>query len=329
MLHQKIKKASSKKTFALIMVLVAFSLLQICQIAYVSGQTSSSNQWAMAIQIQEAGQNSASTVFAPFDQIQLYANVTYGNLAQPNMLVSFKVESPTNSVNITRIETTNSSGIAQFVFRPPIDGESQDTLMGTWQAFATVQTTNAPIQENLTFTVQWNQEITSIIFNNSGGQQQTQFSRGDKVTTQIAITSNQIEPVNITLNFADSAGNKINQTQIGNVALNASANNKVQNTFQVPNNATLGLATVNASMYSGAYLGVPIQVCQKESGNFTITNGGANPTPTPTTTPTAPPSSENSISLFSWLLVATGFFTFTTLYMTLRKGKLVGFGQCE
>ena len=70
-----------------------------------------------------------------------------------------------------------------------------------------------------------------------------------------------------------------------------------------------------------------IPIAENRTAEFIIANNNTNNT-TNTTTPTAAPGPtstpnpnpiENSVSLFSWLLVATGLFTFTILFMFLRR----------
>ena len=331
--HRKILGSVAKKTVCVaVIIFLSLMLIQIAPVALAQSQNSSSN-WGLKIQVSKVGANVTGTGFAPFDQIQLSANVTYNNASQPNILVSFQVQSPTGSIdpiNITRIEATNSSGEAAFPFRLPIESDNQSALVGTWQASATIQTTNGTLQQKLSFIVQWNMEITSINLQNSQGQDQTTFSPGDTVEVQLTINNTaQPQAANITLNMQDIAGNIVNQTQILNSQIDTSSTNltQLQTDLQIPSNTAGGQMEINAALYSGNYLDFAIPAGENQTASFTIA-GNTTTTPTPTPTSTATPTSgptptpnviENSVSLFSWLLVATGLFTFTSLFMFLKR----------
>ncbi len=308
------------------MLILAVCLAIIPTIQLIQAQTTATNnQWALSFQIQNT-QNTTSNTFTPFDQIQLSAQVTYGNATQPNILVTFKVYSPSNSpnsINITRIATTDANGDAGCSFQLPAQGENQDSLVGTWQASATIQTANGTVQnslqKNLTFTTQWNLQIASINIQNVQGQNQTIFYSGNTLAVQLAINNQgPSQPANITISMQDLTGKIINQTQIQNTQIAASTTNltQVQGNIQIPNQASLGEATIMAAIYSGNYQNVDIPAAQNKTAYFTI---ATNTAPTVASTPTSPPFIENSISLFSWVLVATGLFTFTALVIFLKR----------
>ncbi len=314
----------------LVLLLLSLTVVQTIQLTYGQTQNAGSNNpWAINLQAQKIGQNTTSNTFAPFDQILLSANVTYNNASQPDILVSFQVNSPTNSINpinITRIEITNSSGEAAFAFRLPIESESQSSLVGTWQASAAIQTTNGTMQQSLNFTSQWNMEITSINLQNSQGQNQTAFSPNDTVGVQLTINNiGQPQTANITLNMQDQQGNIINQTQILNSQIETSSINatQLQTDLQIPDGIAAGQMAINVAIYSGAYNGTNIPAAENQTAYFTVASNtltSPTPTPTPTSGPTPTPNVvETSISLFSWLLVATGLFTFTSLFMFLKR----------
>jgi hypothetical protein len=332
MKNHKRAKTYNRLVHVLLILLLSLAITQTIQAAYGQNNATSNNKWAMSLFI-ENGQNGSNITFTPFDQIQLIANVTYGNATQPDILVYFNVTGPANAPSpnrITRIETTNSSGKAGFSFRLPIQSENESSLVGTWQASATIQTTNGTIQKNLTFSTKWNMEITSINLLDSQGTNQTVFSPGNTVGVQLTI-NNTGEPqtANVTLNMQDPAGNIINQTQFLNSKIDTSTNNatQLQTDLQIPDGTGAGHIAINVAIYSGTYNGTNIPAAENQTAYFTIasnTTVTATPTPTPTPTPTSGPTPtpyviENSVSLFSWLLVATGLFTFTSLFMFLKR----------
>jgi hypothetical protein len=308
-----------------LILLISLALVQTIQIIHAQN-TATKNPWAINLWIANA-QNGTSTTFAPFDQIQLCANVTYSNATQPDILVYFNVTGPSTSVNptiITRIETTNSSGEAVFSFRLPIESDNQSSLVGTWQALATIQTTNGTMQQSLSFTTQWNMEITSINLENSQGTSQTVFSPGNTVQVQLTISSaGQPQTANVTLYMQNQQGDIINQTQILNsqIGTNSTSATQLQTDLQTPDGTTAGQMAINVAIYSGSYQNVSLPIAENQIAYFTLaSNTVATTTPTTTPGPTSSPIVvQNSISLFSWLLIAVGLFTFTSLFMFLKR----------
>ena len=111
------RKIGSRLALTLIVIILFLVMIQTFQLT--QGQSGTSNSpWNLSLQIQN-DQNVTTNTFSPFDQVFLNANVTYENASQPNILVTFKIQSPT-STNITLAAVTNSQGIAVSSFRLPI-----------------------------------------------------------------------------------------------------------------------------------------------------------------------------------------------------------------
>jgi hypothetical protein len=318
MANQKTKKTLKRLIYVLPILLLALSIPQTAQT--VHAQTTST-PWAIKLQILN-DQNTTASIFQPFDQVQLLAKVTYNNASQPDVMVSFKVVGPSsNLINIEKIETTKANGEVTFFFRLPMQAENEDSLIGTWNVTATIS--GAKTQAS-SFITEWGLETTSINLLNSQGKNQTVFSPGNEVAVEATINNlGQAQTANITLNMNDS-GQTINQTVL-NSQIAGSNQTQVQTFLQIPENAPIGQAAINMAIYKGTYNGTEIPAAENQTAYFTVaTNDTSTPTPTPTTTstptPTPPPTVlQNSVSLFSWLLVATGLFTFTLLYMFLRR----------
>lgn len=338
MRRQKNSKACYRILNVLLILILSLAITQTLNVAHAQNNTSN-NQWAMSLTA-ENNKNNVTTTFAPFDQIQLLATVTYGNASQPDILVYFNVTGPQNSNSqtaITRIETTNTTGEAGFSFRLPIASENESLLVGTWQAIATIQTTNGIIQKSLNFTAQWDLETTAINLANSQGQNDTVFSPSDFVSINATINNpGQAQTANVTFSLQDSTGQIINQTEIQNSQIANSNQTQLSTILQIPDNATAGQAEISVAINSGTYAGINIPMAENQTATFTIasSDGTTNPTPTPTSSSTPTPSSsstptsgptptpnsvENTVSLFSWLLIATGIFTFTILTLFLRR----------
>ena len=328
--------------YVMLIVIASFAVTQSIQ--NVHAQTSGS-LWGMTIQIQKVGQNSTSSTFAPFDPIQINANVTYNNASQPDILVYFNVTSPAgspNQISMTMIGTTNSSGQTGCTLRMPINGENQSSIVGTWQVNATIETTNGPLQKSASFVTTWNMQIASLEIANAENQTQTTFAPGDQVNVQLSVNNTSpAQTANVTLNMMDQNGNIVNQTQILNSQIATTGNSsttQIESSIQIPSNSSSGQLSISAGLYSGSFQGVAIPIAESQTVVFNVaSNSTISPTPTPTnsTSPTASPSAgpspapnivQNSVSLFSWLLVATGLFTFTVLVMFLRRKPTLQMG---
>jgi uncharacterized protein YukE len=307
-------KTTRKITYTI--AIIALSLIVIQSIQITKAQNQATDQWALSFSVENA-QNVTSTSFTPFDQIRLSSTVTYGNASVPDLLVTFKVQGPTgsaNPMNITSIAKTNAAGVADSTFRLPAEAENSNSVVGTWQATATIRTSNSTIQKTLSFTTQWNLEITSISIENQQGSNQTIFYPGNTVTVGLAISNaDSAQQANITLNMQDASGNIVNQTQIQNTQIsNGSSPAKVQTTLEIPASAIAGEASITAAIFSGTYQNIDVPAGENQTAYFTIVAPAATPTPTPKIV-------LNSVSLFSWLLIAVGLFTFTSLLVFLRR----------
>ncbi len=324
MTHQKTKKLSRKLVQFLPIVILALAIIQTTQITIAA--TATSNPWAIKLLLLN-DQNVNASVFQPFDFIHLCADVTYNDASQPDVLVSFNIVGPSTSpINIARIETTNATGMAEFSFRLPVEAENEDSIIGKWNVTATV--TGAQPQSS-SFITRWGLETAAISLLNSQGKNQTVYSPGNNVAVEATIQNlGQAQTANVTFNMQES-GQIINQTEVLNSQIGSTNQTQVQTTIQIPNNASAGQAAIIVALYEGAYNGTDIPAAENQTVYFTIAGSNTTtttptPTPTATVTPTPPPTVlQNSVSLFSWLLVATGFFTFTLLYAFLRRKPIL------
>ncbi len=317
-------KRSFAKFIGIIMVVLFLVLPYTIQ--FTHAQASGNDKWALNFQIMNA-QNATSTTFAPFDEIKFSANVTYSNASQPDILVTFKVQGPTesqNPINITRIATTSSSGEAECSFFLPIMNQNNNSVTGTWQTTATIRTSNGTIQQNQDFTTQWKLEIKSISIKNSQNQNQSIFYPGNTCGLLLELKNNgPSQTANITLTMQDSTGKVINQTQIENTQVETTTTNstQIQSSIQIPNSALTGESTITGAIYAGNYNYSMLPAGENKTAYFTITGNIA---PSTTAIPTPSPTVENAMGLFSWLLVATGLFTFTALFMFLKRKTIPG-----
>ena len=221
---------------------------------------------------------------------------------------------------------TDNTSLANMTFRIPME-TNEKSVIGTWEVYVNAKTSNGTLQKTATFQVAWPLQITSINFLDSNVIVQTVFAPGDTAKTVLTLNSSKAQNGNIDLNVQDSAENIINQTQMQDISFNATEDNRVVYEFKIPTSAALGAAILNADIFSGNYNETKIQAAQNKIVYFIIGSGTAIvPKSNATATPTPPPFIENTVSLFSWVLVATGFFTFTTLFMFLRRKPMPKIG---
>jgi len=302
-------KNSSKIMFFTLLMFLSITAVASTKNAIAQTNNGTTNQWGM--DFQTVGPNGFTTAFSPFSEIQLWTNLTYGNVPYAGMLVSFKIQGPSNSSNlnnITRIAITDGTGVAQCSFHLPADAQESNAVIGTWEAYATAQTTTGSIQKNITFTTNWSLSVSSIVFINSQGQNQTFLHPGDYVTAQLSLTNDlqSTQTTNITICAQDSNNQTINQTQLQSIQILPSSPllpSTTRTSFLIPKNISLGLARINATIYSGNYQGIQIQASETKTVYFRII------------------SQNTSVlgSLFPWLLLATGLITFTLLFTLYRR----------
>ncbi|MCW4025007.1 MAG: hypothetical protein NWF01_08235 [Candidatus Bathyarchaeota archaeon] len=318
-------KKMKKQCITSLLLVLSLALCIIQTVNPVNCDTTP-QEWGLNLQIQ----NGTATTH-PFDEVQLTANVTYGGVNQPDVLVTFKLQGPDatgKAVNITRIISTDANGVASWSFRVPIEG--QDPFTGNWTGIAVIQTENGTLEEDVSFNADWSMEITSIRLIDIEGESQTSFYTGEIIETQITIENKeaQAKTVNINVDMEDSTGKIVNQTSLQNVQIQQNTT-IVPATIQLPNNTPEGLTKINVGICSGTFENISIPVAENKTKTFSTLSMHNEPTSSPSSssspTPTATPPEENAISLFSWLLVATGIFTFTALFFFLRRkptGKL-------
>lgn len=319
----------SKLVAISLLLFVTFAIMATTQTTCAQGNTSVTTAWNLNLTLQA---NNGTTInsnqqatFAPFDLIQLSANIVSGNLTAPNTIVVFNVKGPSTSsfpTEITKSSVTDNASSANIIFRIPME-TSERTVLGTWQILANVKASNGTLQQKATFQVAWPIQLTEINFINSKNQNQAVFAPGDTAKASLTLSSNQIQMENINFNVQDDTGKTINQTQMQNISFNATSTNQIDYEFKIPTTAPLGEATLNAGISSGSFQDTTIPSAQNKSVTFII---GTSMGPVTTPTPLPTPFEENTISLFSWVLVATGLFTFTTLFIFLKRKPIQKIG---
>ena len=324
MVKQKTQSLKTRTIGLCLIVFLTFTATVLLQETFAQSNNTASTNWNLNMTMQANNGTkiniNQNPTFAPFDLIQLTANLTKGNLTAPNTPVVFKVKGPISAsypTEIVRSSTTDNTSLANMTFRIPLE-TNEENVQGTWQIFANANTINGILQQNATFQVAWPIQVNLVNLLNSKNQNQKVFLPGDLAKASLKLNSKQEQLGNLTLNVLDADNNVINQTQMQNISFNASKTNQVTVEFKIPKDAEVGAAILNLAIFSGNYQGMAIPAGQNTTANFAISNNTV-PILAPTPNPTPTPLLENSISLFSWILVATGLFTFTALIMFLKR----------
>lgn len=334
MRKQKMAKLQSKIIALSLILFVTFAILATVQTTNAQSNNPVTTAWKLNFTLKAnngtATNSSQQATFAPFDLIQLTTTLTNGNSTAPNTTVVFNVKGPTTAsyqTEIVRSTLTDNTSSANISLRIPME-INEKTVIGPWQIIANVKTSNGTLQQKTTFQVTWPIQIMSINLVNTNNQ--TTLMPGDTAKASLTLKSDKEQRENINLNIQDSTGNTINQTQLPNVSFNASSNNQVVYEFKVPTDTPFGIASISTGVFSGLYNGTEIFAAQNKTVYFIIGNSTTvipTPTVTPGPTPTPLPFIENTVSLFSWVLVATGFFTFTTLFIFLKRKPTPNIGK--
>ncbi len=107
-MKKQIKPRLQPKILALsLIIFVTFAALAAIQIAHAQSDNAVTTAWKLGISLRAnngtAISSSQQATFAPFDLIQITANLTSGNLTAPNIPIAFKVKGPSTASNPSEI----------------------------------------------------------------------------------------------------------------------------------------------------------------------------------------------------------------------------------
>ena len=214
------------------------------------------------------GPNQSSDAFAPQEEVQLYAYVSYHGDPVANMLVAFEVNDPTGETHLYRTNSTDENGIATTSFRIPTT-----PTFGEWAVYATVDIAETTVNDILTFKVGWIIEVTQIKTVNYDGNPKTSFTKGEHVhfnvtIRNIAFTSKE---ATITIVVYDECGVPIGHVTLQNWLIPPGTTQIFIIDLQIPKWAYVGVAAI----YVNAYTDLPTQegtpTCPEKSTTFLIT----------------------------------------------------------
>ena len=223
------------------------------------------------------GLNQLSDAFAPQEEVILYTYLTYQDDPVQNKLVAFEIHGPVNPLsNITIIQTatTNASGIATINFRLPWPAKNPERItFGTWNVYASADVAEVQVEDTLTFKVGWIVEVLSVATIDENLQPQTIFGKGTCVGVKLVLRN--IAMVSKKAMLAVIAYDEL-KVPFGNIIID---NLEIQpgETYiyiycklQIPEWVTLGMAMVNASVYTAPLTEGGVPYCPEVSTTFWI-----------------------------------------------------------
>ncbi len=191
------------------------------------------------------GLGEPSDAFASQETVLLYANVTYNVAPVQNVLVSFSVEGPPNSVQnftLSLSAVTTAEGVAETGFTIPWPAEDPEIItFGVWSVVAYAKNSS----DFLIFRVGWIVELVSLSVVDEDPPQ------GGWLDVQLSLINIAMTPKNATLSlvFTDSLENFIGCLIIDDFIVDIDGAN-LSARFQVPYWAAVGVASVHASVYT-------------------------------------------------------------------------------
>jgi len=309
-------------------------LVPSAAISYTAKAADPSTDWKLGLVFQANNgtmvNSTTQSTFAPFDLVQLIANLTKNDQAVSQATVVFSVKGPSVAsfpTEFVRSTETDVTGLANITFRIPFE-QTEKSVIGRWQVYVNVKTSNETLQEIAYFQVAYPIQNLAVNFYDTAGHSQTIFNPNDTVKAVIKFnssnnSSSQSQTQSINFAVQDSAGNTLSHQEQDILVIVNATENEVVYEFKIPENTPFGLATVDLSIYADTYENVSIPAAPNKRTYFSIGNYTA-PSPdqttaTPTSSPTPPPMIENTLDLFAWLAIATGLLTFALLAIFLKR----------
>ncbi len=263
-------------------ILLLFSLVCPVFLAFQLEVTYASEYWMLDLFTQKKPYdgkdlNQPSDAFAPQEEVILYTYLTYHNTAVANKLVAFEIHGPVNPLNnITFIGTamTNASGMATYNFRIPWPTENPETIIfGTWNAYAShVDTPDVRVEDTLTFEVGWIVEILSIATVSVDFQPQTIFGKGTCVGIELVLRNIAMvsKMAMLAVTAYDEMGVPFDNIIIDDFEIQPGENYTYYE-LQIPEWVFVGMAIVNASVYTAPLTEGGLPYCPEVSTTFLIT----------------------------------------------------------
>jgi len=216
------------------------------------------------------GPNMPSDAFAPQEEVNLTAYLTYNKEPVSNNLVAIEVTDPYNTTIVNRSPITNEGGTATVGFRI-----ASNATFGTYFAVAMTEVSGKIVNDTLTFNVGWIVEIVSIKTINENYMEQKKFTRESYVGIELVLRNIAMTKKKITLTVAiyDCLNTLLNSTE-ENFELQP-GNTTAYFFLHIPKSACVSLereAIVRACVYTAPVSLGGVPYCPETSKPFFITN---------------------------------------------------------
>jgi len=184
-MNAKLKKLAM--TLTITAILLSFTLTNM-KIAFSNGTGGKIDLFTQKEPYSGKGLNMPSDAFGPGEVVILYALVTYSGIPLQNLLATFYVQSPDDTL-IILVKKTNASGIATINFTIPQKRVNVSAVFGEWFALANVLIGDDLFQDTLTFKVNYIVKIVSVRTIDENLTYRTNFGIGGDVGVEITLRS--------------------------------------------------------------------------------------------------------------------------------------------
>jgi len=219
------------------------------------------------------GLNEPCDVFAPQEEVTLYAYVSYRCSPVQNKPVAFEVKTPTGEQYLYRTDTTDENGVATISFRIPWPCEdSEEAMFGNWTVYATVDIAEHIVNDTLTFKVGWIVEITKVETVDIYGNAETSFAKGEHLHFNLTVQNIAFTTKTVTLTIVvyDECRVPIGLVTLQDWVIRPGKTEMFIIDLQIPKWAYIGVATIYANAYTDMPQDDGTPTCPEKSTNFLI-----------------------------------------------------------
>jgi len=222
------------------------------------------------------GPNQSSDAFAPQEEVELYAYVTYRDEPITGKIVAFQVYGPVNrfeNLSFTRTAVTNEEGIASVSFRiiGP-NGYPKGVVFGVWNVVAIVDIAEVTVNDTVSFLVGWIVELVKVETVDVNNISKTDFMKNEsmyfRLTTKNIAMTDRIATLSIDVydNFSFPLGSVIVEDERVPPGVTVFFIRELL----IPKWATLGIGIVHANAYDVSPQLGEVPWCPQVSTTFSI-----------------------------------------------------------
>ena len=213
------------------------------------------------------GPNQPSDMFAPQEEVILYAEAYYDCEPVEYKFVVFEIRDPSGETLIDRTNATNEYGIATTRFRL-----ASNATFGTYTVLAGVEILGKTASDTLTFNVSWIIEIMKVETVDQYGNPKNNFARGEHMYFNLTAKNNALVPKLITLTVViyDEQSVPIGQVVLHDWVIPPNPTEIFIVNLQIPKWACVGVSTVFANAYTDLPQLHGVPYCPETSTTFQI-----------------------------------------------------------